>query len=75
MKIIVPPIDSELSFLTGTFLNNYDVSDRKPKPLLTCSTVGKWEKLKENTIVETTHCNWSLILDKTQENIIKRKQL
>ena len=28
-KIVVPPIESELSFSTGTFLNNYDVRDRK----------------------------------------------
>ena len=28
-EIIVPPIESELSVSTGTFLNNYDVRDRK----------------------------------------------
>ena len=28
MKIIVPPIESELSFSTGVFSNNYDVRDR-----------------------------------------------
>ena len=27
---LVPPIESELSFLTGTFLKNYDLRDRKP---------------------------------------------
>ena len=40
-KRIVPPIEWELSFSTGTFLNNYDVKDRKLKPSLTYSTVGK----------------------------------
>ena len=53
-KRIVPPIERVLSFSTGTFLNNYDVIDRKLKPFVTYSTVQKWEKLKENTIVETT---------------------
>ena len=48
---LVPPMECELSFSTGTFLNNYDVTDIKLKPLLTYSTVGKWE---ENTMVETT---------------------
>ena len=35
MKIIAPPIESEHSFLTGNFLNNYDVRDGKTKRLLT----------------------------------------
>ena len=43
-KIKVPPIESELSVSTGTFLKNYDVRDRKLKPLLLGSTVGKREK-------------------------------
>ena len=54
MTIIAPPIESELSISTGTFLNNYDVRDRKLKFLLTCSIVGKPEKWMANTIVETT---------------------
>ena len=29
-KRIVPPIECELSFPTGTFLNNYDNIDKKP---------------------------------------------
>ena len=29
MKIIVPPLESELSVLSGTFLYSYDVRDRK----------------------------------------------
>ena len=40
-KIIAPPIESELSFLIGTFLNNYDVIDRKLQPLLIRLTAGK----------------------------------
>ena len=44
----------KLSFLTGIFLNNYDVIDRKLKPLLADSTVGKREKWGENTLVEIT---------------------
>ena len=44
----------QLSFSTGTFLNNYDIIDRKLKPLLIGSTVGKQEKWEENTTVETT---------------------
>ena len=54
-KSFVPPIESELFFSTGTFLNNYDVRDRKSKPLLIGSTVGKSEKWQENNIVETTN--------------------
>ena len=54
-KSFVPPIESELFFSTGTFLNNYDVRDRKSKPLLIGSTVGKREKWQENNIVETTN--------------------
>ena len=54
MRIIAPPIESELSISTGTFLNNYDVIVRKLKLLLIRSTVQKWQKLKENNIVETT---------------------
>ena len=34
-------LECELSFSTGTFFNNYDVTDRKLKPLCTYSTVGK----------------------------------
>ena len=54
-KIIVPPIESELSVSTGTFLKNYDVRDRKLKPLLLGSTVGKREKWEENNFIETTN--------------------
>ena len=54
MKRIAPSIECELSFSTGTFLNNYDVIDRKLKPLVTFSTVGKWKKWKKDTIVMTT---------------------
>ena len=43
----------ELFSFTGTFLN-YDIIERKLKLLVTCSTVGKREKWKENTKVETT---------------------
>ena len=39
MKIIAPTIESEHSFSTGTFLNNYDVRDRKPQPSVTGSTL------------------------------------
>ena len=45
-KIIVPPIESELSFSTGTFLNNYDVRDRKLKPLINISDCMKRRKMK-----------------------------
>ena len=54
MKIIAPPIESELSFLTRTFLNNYDVIDRKLQPLLINSTVEKQAKRMPDTTVETT---------------------
>ena len=54
MRIIAPPIESELSISIGTFLNNYDVRVRKLKPCVICSTVGKGAKWEENTIVETT---------------------
>ena len=47
-------LECELSFSTGTFLNNYDVMDRSLKPLVIYSTVGKREKREENAIVETT---------------------
>ena len=30
MTLLAPPIESELFFSTGTFLNNYAVRDRKP---------------------------------------------
>ena len=40
-KRIAPPIESELSFSTGSFLNKYDVTDRKLKPLVIGSTVRK----------------------------------
>ena len=53
-KRIVPLIECELSFLTGNFLNTYDIIDRKLKLFVTYSTVGKREKWEENTIVETT---------------------
>ena len=54
MKIIAPPIGSELSISTGTFLNNYDVRVGNLKLLLIRSTVQKRQKLEENNIVETT---------------------
>ena len=53
-KRIAPPTECELSFSTGTFLNNYDARDRKLKEALTMSTVGKRAKWKENTIGKNT---------------------
>ena len=52
--ILVPLIESELFFLTGTFLNNYDVRERKPIFLVIGSTRGKREKWEENNIAKTT---------------------
>ena len=43
-QIIVPPIESELSVLTGTFLHNYDIRDINLKLSVIGSTVGKHEK-------------------------------
>ena len=46
----VEHVPTKLNFLckviisTGTFLNNYDVTDRKLKPLPTYSTLEKQEK-------------------------------
>ena len=54
MFIIVPPIESELSCSTGTFLNNYGIRDRKPTFFITCSTVRKRAKRTWDTTVETT---------------------
>ena len=61
-KKLVQTIECELSFSTGTFFINYDVKDRKLKTLLICSTVGKWEKWKENTLVEITITKWQGVL-------------
>ena len=60
-KRIVPPIECEFSFSTGTFLNNYDITDRKLKPLLTYSTVGKREKWE---LVETTFKQENIFVNK-----------
>ena len=54
MNMIAPPIESELSILTGTFLNNYDVRDRKLKPLVIRLTVRKRATRTWDTIVKTT---------------------
>ena len=43
-KIIASPKGSELSFSTGTFLNNYDVIERKLQPfvnMLDCRKMSK----------------------------------
>ena len=40
MRKIAPPIESELSIWTGTFLNNYDVRDRNLKLSVIRSTLG-----------------------------------
>ena len=40
--------------MTGTFINNYEVRDRKLKPLVIRSTAQKPQKLEANIIVETT---------------------
>ena len=42
--IIARPIESELSFSTGTFLNNYDVINRKLQPLQYTRLQGKKQK-------------------------------
>ena len=52
--IIAPPIESELSFLTGTFLSNYDVINRKRQPLLISSDVEKRAKRMPDNMAETT---------------------
>ena len=51
---LAPPIESELSLSTGTFLINYDVINRKPELLLIHSTVGKRAKRIPDATVETT---------------------
>ena len=48
-----PLLESELSFLTGTFLNNYDVINRKLSPLLTYSIVEKQADRMPDITVET----------------------
>ena len=53
-KVIVPPMESELSFSTGTFLNNHDVIERKLQLLLIHSTVGKRAKRMPDSRFETT---------------------
>ena len=59
-KILAPLIEIELSFSTGTFLNNYDVINRKLKPLLIRWTVGKQAKKTPDIIVKTTTVLYSL---------------
>ena len=54
MKIKAPPKENELSFSTGTFLNNYDVINRKVETVVIGSTVEKEQKTTSDTIVETT---------------------
>ena len=54
-KIIAPLLESELSFSTGTFLNNYDIKNRKLQPLLIRSIVGKRAKRTPDIKVETTN--------------------
>ena len=52
---LAPPIESELSFSTGTFLNNNDAIERKILAcLLVHSTVEKQTKRKPDIPVETT---------------------
>ena len=46
-KITASPIESELYFLTGTFLNNYDVINRKLQPFLIHSTVENEQKERQ----------------------------
>ena len=43
MKVVAPPIESELSFSIGNFLNNYDVINRKLY-VLTISTILKGDE-------------------------------
>ena len=45
---------SKLSISIGTFLTNYDVTNRKFKYDLTYSIVGKWTKREINNPMETT---------------------
>ena len=52
--ILAPLIESELTFLTRTFLINYDVINRKPDLLLTRSTIRKRAKRMPDATVETT---------------------
>ena len=54
LRILAPPIQRELSFLTGTFLNNYDIIERKLQTLLIHLTVEKRAKGMPNNIVETS---------------------
>ena len=52
--ILVPPIESELFFSTGTFFEQLVCQREKANFLVICSTGGKHEKLEENNIVKTT---------------------
>ena len=64
MKVVAPPIEGELSFSIGTFLNNYDVINRKTirkLPRRTYSTIQKEMKRLENNIVENTQAQLLLL--------------
>ena len=54
MKVIVPPIECELSYSIGTFLNNYDAINRKLKLFVIYSTVWNQTKWGRNATMETT---------------------
>ena len=51
---LAPPIETGLSFSTGTFLSNYDVIKRKLLCSLTGSTIWKQAKRTPDIIVENT---------------------
>ena len=53
-KIIAPPIEIVLLFSIGTFLTNYDITDRKLYYTLIQSIVQKQTIWEQNNSMETT---------------------
>ena len=52
---IVPPKEIVLSFSNGTFLTNYDITDRNLYYMLIYSIVQKWTIWEQNNSMETTY--------------------
>ena len=54
MKVLTPPTECERSISSGTFFENYDVTNRKLLMLEHTPLYENEQKRKENNLVETT---------------------
>ena len=66
MKVLAPPTECELSISSGTFFENYDITNRKLYMSEHTPLYENEQKRKENNIVETTNAKiWFKSLTKS----------